>query len=329
MLLQNHIGPELKSHQNESQNFVQNPSLQNHTKTKLIDRQIRHRFRLIQESVNRYIDLQIKRLNDHSIPLVCNQTLRRGCNGSSNRGSDQQYVEEVHPSPPTPAHRPRSQTSQIKKLHQQQASKDTTTMPGTQIEAIRDVQADVLSTLKETSTFTYSTTRAHINSLHIDSFTQLKYRVNKFKVRCERAIRACTDGHLLAPRNGKFQYFHRFFSDLLETAQIELDRVLEIQEYMEQQEEIIKFRSDHYNEFGYKSIHNRQSTPFTQCYQNLMTSVSSTPAQSPKLATSPSSPEYSKASSSSDDSDDSDSESDATSKIAWSVSSDSSSDEDE
>jgi hypothetical protein len=95
---------------------------------------------------------------------------------------------------------------------------------------------------------------------------------------------------------------------------------------MEQQEEIIKFRSDHYNEFGYKSIHNRQSTPFTQCYQNVMASVASTPAQSP------SSPEYSKASSSSDESDnsdESDSESDATPKIAWSVSSDSSSDEDE
>ena len=73
-----------------------------------------------------------------------------------------------------------------------------------------------------------------------------------------------------------------------------------------------------------RSIANRQSTPFTQCYQNLMASVSSTPAQSPKK--SPSSPEYSKASSSSDESD---SESDATPKTAWSVSSDSSSDEDE
>ena len=130
-------------------------------------------------------------------------------------------------------------------------------MSATQIDAIHDVQADVISTLKETSTFTYSTTRAHINSLHIDSFTQLKYRVKKFKVRCERAILACTDGHLLAPRHGKFQYYHRLFSDLLETVQLEFDRVLEIQEYMEQQEDIIKFRSDHYNEFGYKSIHNR------------------------------------------------------------------------
>jgi hypothetical protein len=196
-------------------------------------------------------------------------------------------------------------------------------MPATQLEAIREVQADVLSTLKETSYFTYNTTRAHINSLNIDSFKQLKYRVKKHKVRCERAIKACADGHLLAPRHGKFEYYHRLFSDFLDTVNLELDRVLEIQEYMEQQEEIIQFRSDHYNEFGYNSIHNRQATPFTQCYQNVMASVASTPAQSP------SSPEYSKASSSSDDSDESDSESDATPKIAWSVSSDSSSDEDE
>jgi len=183
MLLQNHIGPELKSHQNESQIFVQNPSFQHHTKTKLIDRQIRHRFRLIQESVNRYIDLQIKRLNDHSTPLVCNQNIQQRCNGSRTGGSDEQYVEGVHPSPPTPAHRPRPQTSQIKKLPQPKASKAKNTMPDTQLEAICDVHLDVLSTLKDTSYFTYGTTRAHINSLHIDSFKQLKYRVKKIKVR--------------------------------------------------------------------------------------------------------------------------------------------------
>jgi hypothetical protein len=85
MLLQNHIGPELKSHQNESQNFVQNPSLQNHTKTKLIDRQIRHRFRLIQESVNRYIDLQIYRLNDHSTPLERNQNIQQRRNAAATK----------------------------------------------------------------------------------------------------------------------------------------------------------------------------------------------------------------------------------------------------
>ncbi len=106
----------------------------------------------------------------------------------------------------------------------------------------RDVQADVLSTfLKEISYFTNDTTRAPINLLHIDSFRQLKHRVKKIKVRCERAILACTDGHLLSPRHGRFQYYHRLFGNLLKILQLELDRVLEIQEYMDQQEEIVKF----------------------------------------------------------------------------------------
>jgi hypothetical protein len=99
MLLQNHIGPELKSHQTESQIFVQTPSFQTYTKTKLIDQQTRHRFRLIQENVNRYIDLQIKRLNDQSTPLVCNQNIQQRCNGSRTGGSEEQYAEIVQPPP--------------------------------------------------------------------------------------------------------------------------------------------------------------------------------------------------------------------------------------
>jgi hypothetical protein len=195
------------------------------------------------------------------------------------------------PHPTLPAHPPRSQLSQLQKPHQPQAATQETKMPHTQLEAVRDVQADILSTLKDTSYFTNDTTRAHINLLHIDSFNKLKYRVKKIKVRCERAIRACTDGQTLAPRHGKFEYYYRLFGDLLEITYLELDRVLEIEEYMEQQEDIIKFRSEHYNEYGYQSIQNRQATPFIQCTQNL---------QESSTAKSSSSPEYSKASSNED-----------------------------
>ncbi len=48
------------------------------------------------------------------------------------------------------------------------------------------------------------------------------------------------------------------------------------------QEDIFKFRTDHYREHGFNSIHNRQPTPYVQCYQN----VSST-ASPPKSLTSP------------------------------------------
>jgi hypothetical protein len=93
---------------------------------------------------------------------------------------------------------------------------------------------------------------------------------------------------------------------------------------MEQQEDIIKFRSEHYNEYGYQSIPNRQATPLIQCNQNLQGSSS---------VKSPSSPECSKASSSEDtedsETDDSDTSSDTTEQYAWSVSSGSSDEETE
>ena len=96
--------------------------------------------------------------------------------GSSEGRSD----NVLHPT--LPAHPPHSQLSQIQKLHQPQAATQTKKMPHTQLEAVRDVQADILSTLKDTSHFTNDTTRAHINLLHIDSFNKLKYRVKKIKV---------------------------------------------------------------------------------------------------------------------------------------------------
>ena len=111
---------------------------------------------------------------------------------------------------------------------------------------------------------------------------------------------------LLAPRHGNFEYYYRLFGDLLEITHLELDRVLEISEYMEQQEDIIKFRSEHYNEYGYQSIQNRQATPLIQCNQNL---------QGSSCVKSPSSPEYSKASSSEDTEDSETDDSDTASKL--------------
>jgi hypothetical protein len=66
-----------------------------------------------------------------------------------------------------------------------------------------------------------------------------------------------------------------------------LDRILEIAEYYtNEQKYIIKFRTDNYQKLGFNSIHNRQPTPFVQCYQNISSSTAS-PSKSPT------SPEYS------------------------------------
>jgi hypothetical protein len=64
------------------------------------------------------------------------------------------------------------------------------------------------------------------------------------KITCERAIKACIDGQHLAPRKTEYKYHYRLFADYLEILQIELDRIIEIQEYMEDQEDMIKFKTE-------------------------------------------------------------------------------------
>jgi hypothetical protein len=119
-------------------------------------------------------------------------------------------------------------------------------MPSDRSTAIREVQADILSTLKITSYFTNDTTRAHINSLHLDDFNCLKSITKERKIKCERAIKACMDGQQLAPRQTQYKYHYRLCPDYLEILQIELDRILEIEDYMTDQEDIIRFKYEHY-----------------------------------------------------------------------------------
>jgi hypothetical protein len=148
------------------------------------------------------------------------------------------------------------------------------------------------------------------------------------------------DGQQLAPRKTEYKYHYRLFADYMEILDIELDRIIEIQDYMEDQEQMIKFRTEHYQEYRFHSIHDRKPTPFVN---NIVT----TTARGESLLPASPSPEcspvresfaqiirnFSPHMASSDDSE-SDSESDTTKKQAWSAddssdSSDSSSDEDE
>jgi hypothetical protein len=98
-------------------------------------------------------------------------------------------------------------------------------MPSDRMTAIQEVQADILSNSKKTSYFTNDTTRAHINSLHLDDFNRfnrLKRITKGRKIKFERAIKACMDGHQLASRQSQYQYHYRLFADYLEIFQIEL-----------------------------------------------------------------------------------------------------------
>jgi hypothetical protein len=127
---------------------------------------------------------------------------------------------------PLPTHHFCSQTSQIKNTTEQQAHKNQSDkMPSDRMTATKEVQADILSTLKKTSYFNNNTTRAHINSLHLEDFNRLKRIAKGRKVTCERAIKACIDGQQPAPRKTEYKYHYRLFTDYMEILQIELDRI--------------------------------------------------------------------------------------------------------
>ncbi len=81
------------------------------------------------------------------VTVLCQVAFDNGAESSEGRSDNS-------PQPTLPAHPPRSQLSQLQKLHQSQAATQEIKMPHTQLEAVRDVQADILSTLKDTSYFT-------------------------------------------------------------------------------------------------------------------------------------------------------------------------------
>ncbi len=72
------------------------------------------------------------------------------------------------------------------------------------------------------------------------------------------------DGQQLAPRQTQYKYHYRLFADYLEILQMKLDRILEIEDYMTDQEDIIKFKYEHYLEHRFHSIHDRAPTSFVQ-----------------------------------------------------------------
>jgi hypothetical protein len=100
-------------------------------------------------------------------PQLDNKRYNDGAGSSEGR-------RDHFPFPARLAHPPRSQTSQINNTTRQQPTKkQEETISSDRMNAIREVQADILSTMKDTSYFTNDTTRAHINSLCVDTFNRL------------------------------------------------------------------------------------------------------------------------------------------------------------
>jgi hypothetical protein len=158
-LVQSHTETKLKLYHNGIKIYKPITRCPTNTKIHTLERQKRHYFRLIQQYVDKHIDVALHTKNALSALFkrnrlqLDNKRYNDGAGSSEGRGDN-------FPHPTLPAHPPRSQPSQIQKLHQPQATTQATKMPHTQLEAVHDVQADILSTLKDTSYFKNDTTPA-------------------------------------------------------------------------------------------------------------------------------------------------------------------------
>jgi hypothetical protein len=262
----------------------------------MLNRHKRQYFCMIQNYVQQYIDLALDTKNDHSAPKMTNRLRYNTPGGAESREDSEKF------SPPAlTSHPPRSQISQLQKLHQPQAPSTQATMANTRMEAARDIQSDVLSVLKRVSKYTVDT-QPHLLWYLEDHDVLFRYgQLNKFRRQCERAMESCLDGQKVAPRNvPKYAYFNRIFEDLLECLHLEHDRLESIKESFQ---ELLQTR-------------NAGNTPFNRTPSNTYDGTS-TPLSNnmnavllPQISTKELTPEPEESATQSDDSSDTSSDSD-------------------
>ena len=79
------------------------------------------------------------------------------------------------------------------------------------MEAIHDVQSDIVSTINLVGKYTTGNTTQRRTTAAYDFYIKSLERI---KLQCERGIQATRDGQLLAPPTvGKYTYHHRLFRD--------------------------------------------------------------------------------------------------------------------
>ncbi len=142
--------------------------------------------------------------------------------------------------------------------------------PNTRLEAIRDTQDDILSSLKRISRNTTDVNSKKLYAMSYDDFNRKQTALPRYKRLCDRNIRVTMDGQMLAPRSTKHEYHYRLFGDLQEILQYEHDRLLEIEEAMDSLRDLHEFRQQHTfqpiretAEKELKPVKNRPPTPAT------------------------------------------------------------------
>ncbi len=99
------------------------------------------------------------------------------------------------------------------------------------MEAIFDVQSDIVSTIAFVGKFTTGNDQQRRTK---EGYDFLQRSLEKTKLQCERGIQASRDGQTLAPSTiGKFTYYHRLFANYEEILIQEHDKLCERIEYAE------------------------------------------------------------------------------------------------
>jgi hypothetical protein len=142
--------------------------------------------------------------------------------------------------------------------------------PNTRLEAIRDTQDDILTSLKRISRYTTDVNTKKLYAMSYEDFNCKHTALPRYKRLCDRTIKVTMDGQMLAPRRTKHEYHYRLFGDLQEILQYEHDRLLEIEEAMESLRDLHEFRYQHTfkpvketTPVELKPVKNRPPTPAT------------------------------------------------------------------
>ncbi len=102
--------------------------------------------------------------------------------------------------------------------------------PNNRIEAIRDIESDILDSLKRLGRFTTDTTNKKLQFMTHENFTKKHASLPQFKRLCERTIRAARDRQQLAPRFGEHGFYYRLFENFADVLQEQHNQILDIQE---------------------------------------------------------------------------------------------------
>jgi hypothetical protein len=114
--------------------------------------------------------------------------------------------------------------------------------PNTRLEAIREVESDILDSLKRLSKFTANMSAKKLQSMPYKVFTRKQAALPQFKRLRTRTIRATRDGQQLAPRLTKHDFYYRLFENFVDILDTERDRLLEIEETMDSLRDLHEFR---------------------------------------------------------------------------------------